>query len=180
MASLTNLLGEEFDSSTYKDMQDVQPVPPGEYTAIITESDIKDNSDGRGKHIKMIYEIQAPESYKGRKVFDNINMTHDDMNSDPKKEEMVRIGRERFATLTRAIFGDNRKVQDTSELHMRAVNLTVSIKPAQGQWGPANNIKKFAPAGAVAPIAAVPHGGPVAQQSTAPVVEASAAPPWEQ
>ena len=111
-------------------------LPAGWYTASITETDVKDTKDGRGKYIKVRYDITGP-THQGRVVFGNLNIQN-------PSSEAERIGRQQFGDLLRAI-GITR-IRDTDELLGGHVQIKVGIKEDKtGQYEPQNDIRGFKP-----------------------------------
>ena len=142
-------------------------LPAGWYTASITETDVKDTKDGRGKYIKVRYDITGP-THQGRVVFGNLNIQN-------PSSEAERIGRQQFGDLLRSLGMD--RIQDTDQLVGGNVQVKVGIrKDKTGQYEDQNDIRGFK---------APESGGTIIQQApkmtktaTAPAVKA-ATPPWK-
>ena len=142
-------------------------LPAGWYTASITETDVKDTKDGRGKYIKVRYDITGP-THQGRVVFGNLNIQN-------PSSEAERIGRQQFGDLLRSLGMD--RIQDTDQLVGGALQVKVGIrKDKTGQYEDQNDIRGFK---------APESGGTIIQQApkmtktaTAPAVKA-ATPPWK-
>lgn len=148
----------DFDA-TQIDTTSHDPVQPGTYEAVITESEIRPCRSGAGRGINLTFEILS-EPAKGRKVWSWINYIH-------PKQEAQRIGQEELARLCRAVGVG--KLGDTVQLHNIPVMITVAID----KDNPTRNvIKKVAPKASVAaPAASVPP----AAQAAAPVAGSA---PW--
>lgn len=141
-------------------------LPAGWYTASITETDVKDTKDGRGKYIKVRYDITGP-THQGRVVFGNLNIQN-------PSSEAERIGRQQFGDLLRSLGMD--RIQDTDQLVGGALQVKVGVrKDKTGQYEDQNDIRGFKAL----------EGGTILQQTpkaakpaTAPAVKA-ATPPWK-
>jgi hypothetical protein len=142
-------------------------IPAGWYTATITETDVKDTKDGRGKYVKIRCDVTGP-THQGRVVFGNLNIQN-------PSAEAERIGRQQFGDLLRSLGMD--RIQDTDQLVGGNVQVKVGIrKDKTGQYEDQNDIRGFK---------ALESGGTIIQQApkaakpaTAPAVKA-ATPPWK-
>ena len=142
-------------------------LPAGWYTATITETDVKDTKDGRGKYIKVRYDITGP-THQGRVVFGNLNIQN-------PSSEAERIGRQQFGDLLRSLGMD--RIQDTDQLVGGALQVKVGVrKDKTGQYEDQNDIRGFKAleGGTILPQA--PKATKPAT-ATAPAVKA-ATPPW--
>lgn len=154
-------LGETFSAAELQPSQSYDLLPPGWYTAIITEAELKPTKSGTGEYIKVRYDITGP-SGQGRVVFGNFNIK----NQNPKAEE---IGRQQLGDLMRAL--GLSAVHDTDQLINGHLSIKVDIRPASGEYNAQNEVKGWksntaslppqpgkpdAPAGAVATKASPP------------------------
>ena len=143
-------------------------LPAGWYTASITETDVKDTKDGRGKYIKVRYDITGP-THQGRVVFGNLNIQN-------PSSEAERIGRQQFGDLLRSLGMD--RIQDTDQLVGGALQVKVAVrKDKTGQYEDQNDIRGFKAleGGTILPQALKATKPATA---TAPAVKA-ATPPWK-
>lgn len=147
-----------FDA-TQIDTTSHDPVQPGTYEAVITESETRPCRNGQGLGINLTFEILS-DPMKGRKVWNWINYLH-------PKPETQRIGQEELARLCKAL--GIARLGDTTEMHNIPLMITVGLDKDD----PSRNvIKKVAPKASVAvPVASVP---PTAQ-TAAP---AAGSAPW--
>lgn len=114
-----NIAGLNFNASEEEEFYgEYEPLPNGEYLAIISDSEIKETKSGEGGYIKLTFEVQDPISDKGRKVFTNLNIYN-------KSQDAVKIARAELAAICRAIGVSN--PQDTKELHDIPVVIKVKI-----------------------------------------------------
>lgn len=159
-------LGTTFDTNTLPQSTggNFDPLPPGWYTATITQAELKDTKSGSGQYIKVRYDVTGP-THQGRVVFGNINIR----NQNPKAEE---IGQQQLGDLMRSI-GLSR-VTDTDELLNHSVSIKLKIREQEG-YEPTNDVSGFKAAGGGSAAPAAPFGGTA---TPAQAASASAAPPW--
>lgn len=124
-----------FDATKVEPMNDFSPIPTGEYTAVITASDMKDTKSGSGKYLQLTYQIVDGE-YKNRLIFENINL----INSN---EVAVQIAQKTLSSICHAVGVLHPK--DSNELHDRPLTIKVGIRPASGEYGEQNIIKARGP-----------------------------------
>ncbi len=65
-------------------------LPPGDYQAVITDSELKPTKNGGGQYLELVLQVQEGP-YKGRKVWDRLNL----FNSN---QTAVVIAKQRLAT----------------------------------------------------------------------------------
>jgi hypothetical protein len=129
-----------FDAATVEPADnDFTPLPVGDYKVVVSSSEIKEtNSNPGNKYIKFTFDV-IDGKYKGRKVFENMNLWRAG-NSDKDKTTM-RIAQQNLSALCRAI--GSMKISDTSELHNKPLCITLKITPASGNYGEGNGITKY-------------------------------------
>lgn len=153
-----------FDANTVKPRTGFDPVPNGDYRAMIVESAVKDTKDKQGKYIQLNWQILDGD-YKGKIVFDRLNVQN-------PSETAQKIGQEQLSAVCHAT--GVLKLSSTAQLHNIPVMIKVRVKEEKG-YDPQNEVKKYtAIGGTTAPAAAVP----AAPTSTA--APAAAAPAWAQ
>ena len=150
----------DFDASTVAPQASTSPIPAGTYLAQVIESDIKDLASGNGKGMKLTFEI-IDGQYKGRRIWENLNIQH-------TNEDSQRIAQSQLSALCHAV--GVIKLRDTAALHMKPVNIKVTVREAEGKYQASNNVKGYESAGPVAPTQA-------AEAPSAPA-PASRAPAW--
>jgi len=150
----------DFDASTVAPQTSTSPIPAGTYLAQVIESDIKDLASGNGKGMKLTFEI-IDGQYKGRRIWENLNIQH-------TNEDSQRIAQSQLSALCHAV--GVIKLRDTAALHMKPVNIKVTVREAEGKYQASNNVKGYESAGPVAPTQA-------AEAPSAPA-PASKAPAW--
>jgi hypothetical protein len=110
-------VADDFDARE-EDLKDgFEPLPDGEYKAIITNSDLKMTKKGDGDYYKFEYEI-IDGAFKGRKVWQMLTRNN-------PSEKATLIGRKQFAGLKLAL--DKPVIKDTVELHNRPLMIKVKV-----------------------------------------------------
>lgn len=132
MTDLTQYnLSEVDDEKTY------ELIPAGKYVAVLASFEERNTLDDKGETEKqgILCKYQLlEEPHKGRIVFDYINTIHpNDLTQD--------IGRKRLKALMNAA---NPEAKTMMQLLDKAVNLTVGIRPAQGEYQAKNDVKGIA------------------------------------
>lgn len=136
-----------------------EPLPAGEYTMQIVNSDMRQNKNGSGEHLWLEFSILGP-TQKGRKFWDRLNLIHD-------SAKTVEIANRQLSAICHAV--GVLAPKDSTELHDRP--LRVKIKVSEGRDGSLQNSATY-----LAAADAVPH----VAQATAPAPSASGgAKPWE-
>lgn len=151
-----------FNTEEVPESQDYTPLPPGDYPATITASEMKGNAAGTGSYLKMEFTIQG-DIYSGRKLFANLNL-------DNPSQQAVEIARGELRNITIAC--GKKVIQDSEELHNIPLMLTVGQEKRKDNGELTNKIRKYLPYGGVK-LAAVP---PPAKAAVAKPPAAS--PPW--
>lgn len=159
-------LSETFDASTLPQGNSgtYDPLPPGWYTATITQADLRPTKDMTGEYIRVRYDITGP-THQGRVVFGNLNIK----NASAKAEE---IGRQQLGEVMRAIGVP--RVTDTDQLIGGVLSIKLDIRPATEKYDAQNEVRGFRTLTGSAQASA-PYQPPPCAQQAAP---AKAAPPW--
>ena len=150
---------------TLKDAQEspsFDPVPPGEYTAVVKSAEMKDTKAGDGKYIKLRLDITGP-THTGRVLFSNVTVKN-------KTAQAETIGRGQLA----AILASSGLAQFDHSDQMIGVNVAVDvIIKDDPTYGRGNEVKRFKPL-ANMPKAAVATSAPASAAKAGP----GAAPFW--
>jgi len=150
-----------FDASQVAPQESFSPIPAGNYTAQVIESEIKPTKSGTGQMLTLRWQVLDGE-YKNRIVFDRINI----VNQNPTAEQ---IGQRQLSAVCHA--AGVLKLQDTAQLHNKPIKIKVKIRQ-DAQYGDSNEVSGYdAVTGGVA--TAIPT-----QQASAPASNA-ATPPWQ-
>lgn len=115
-----------FDASTVDPDAGFEPIPDGEYVAIITESEMKPTSKGTGQYLQVKMEI-VDGQHKGRTLFDRFNLQN-------PSEQAVNIAMRQFSALCHAV--NVLRVQDSCQLHNIPFIAKVKCKKRtdNGEW----------------------------------------------
>tara|TARA_R110000824_G_scaffold118020_1_gene270158 strand:- start:716 stop:1216 length:501 start_codon:yes stop_codon:yes gene_type:complete len=146
-----------------------QPVPNGNYVALITDSEIKTTKRGDGRYLQLVWEITKGE-HKGRMIWDRLNVE----NPNPTA---VKIAQQDLAAICTAMGKGG--IDDSDELHYKEITIAVQVSPASNGHDASNEIKGYsAPAGAAPVAPAAP--APAAQEAFVDDIPGGApAKPWE-
>jgi hypothetical protein len=120
------------------DANKVEPsgiIQAGEYDAVITSSEWKATKDGGGKYLYLELQILSGPA-QNRKLFDRLNLVNANATA-------VQIAKGTLSAICRAV--GVMTPNDSSELHNRPLRVTVTVREAQGEYGPQNEIKAYKP-----------------------------------
>ncbi len=150
-----------FDATQHDPTQSYDPIPAGKYRAMVVDSEVKPTKAGTGHLLKLTWEVLEGE-YKGRKVFDNVNI-------DNPNPQAVEIAQKQLSAICRAC--GRLQISDSAEIHDIPCVIKVAVRPASGDYDAQNTIKAVEPVGAASAAA---HAAPAA--ASAPVGQKKA--PW--
>lgn len=112
------------------------PIPAGVYTAMITESEMKDTKANDGsKYLRLTVVIQGGE-YGGRKVFVNMNLLN-------KSEKAKAIAQAELKKLCNAVGLSS--VSNSTQLHNKRFNVKLSVKAPEGNYKASNEVEDYLP-----------------------------------
>lgn len=109
------------------------PMPAGDYTLEIVESDYTANNAGNGMVLKLKTQVVGGE-YDGRPFFINLSLEHE-------KPNVQEIAQRDFAALRRAVGVLN--PEDTEELHFKSFPVKIGIKKRKDNGEMENNVKEY-------------------------------------
>lgn len=127
MASLTDL-----DLKNTQAGGSFEPIPAGEYPAILVHSEKKPTKDGTGARLELKFQILNGQ-YQNRTLFDGLNIIN-------KSSQAQQIGRGQLKALCLACGVPD--PNDSAELHNRPLNIRVAIGKDQN-GNPRNEIKGY-------------------------------------
>jgi ribosomal protein S28E/S33 len=172
-------LGETFDATSVEPAQPRDNLPPGNYTAQVIESVMKETAKG-GTMLQLTLEIIDGPS-KGRRVWDNLNIK----NPNPTAQEIA------LRTLSAICLAIGKQhISDSEEIHFLPMTITVAVEvdnrdkelPPDEQRR-RNVVKGYAAARGDAPVAKAPSSftsrqapPPSTPRPAAPA--AGGVPPW--
>ena len=156
-----------FDSTTVES-GDFEPIPVGEYRAMITASEMKDTAAGRGdKRLELRFEI-VDGKHKGRLLFENLNLIR--VGKTDKDATTIKIAQQRLKMICEAV--GKTHIKDSAELHNKPMLINVVIEAGSGTYKDRNAIKTYKALGPIAaPAAPV---APPSEDTPAGVM------PWEE
>lgn len=137
----------QFDATHIDPTPRFDPLPAGDYAAIITESETRTTKDGSGQYLQIKIEVQGGE-FAGRVLFDRLNL----WNNNRQAQE---IAQRSLSQICHAV--GVMQVNDSQELHHKPLIATVKVRPARDNYEASNEIKGYKAAAGI----------PVAQQSFA-------------
>lgn len=160
-----------FDANDVEPMGVLEVLPIGEYTVVISETDMKEASTGKGQYLQLVFSVIDGE-YKGRKIFDRLNI----VNESTTAQEIAQRG---LSSICRAV-----KVmhpQDSDELKDIPLIVVVGIRPAKGEYQASNVVKgyKNADGSNVEKIVGGTIPEKVPEKKSVPAVPAAKKKPWE-
>lgn len=122
-----------FDANEVEPMGDFQPMPAGEYTAEIIDTEKKPTSKGTGHYLEVTFEVKGGD-FDGRKLKSFLNI-------DNPNDIAVRIARSELSSICRAVRVMVPK--DTQELHH--IPLVIRVNQEENHKGTVvNAIKGYA------------------------------------
>ena len=130
-----------FDSTDVDISDTYEPIPAGQYTMAVTESDVRETSNNpNNKFLKLTFDILEGE-FKGRKIFENLNLWRD--GSKSTDAVTLKIANENLAKLCRAlgVIG----VGDSTELHNKPVGVSIKVEPEKNGYPASNSVIGYDP-----------------------------------
>jgi len=131
-----------FDANEVEPSNDFEPIPKGEYLAMMIDSEKKTTRSGDGEYLQCTWEI-VDESYKGRRMWDRLNLWN-------KNDTAAKIARGTLSAICRAV--GVMRPKDSSELHGKPCRIKVVIEERNDKPGVMKNeIKGYVATGATTP-----------------------------
>jgi hypothetical protein len=145
-----------FDANQVRPSSDLEPVPAGQYLAVITESEMRPTRAGTGHYLQLTFEI-LDDPHKGRKLWSRLNL-------DNPNATAVAIAKSELSAICRAV--GVMRPGDSTELHDLPLVIHVQCRQRPDTGRVTNEIKGYSPKAAPA--------APPAGKAAAP-----SAPPWK-
>ncbi len=123
-----------FDANNVEPVPGFDPIPAGQYMAMIVASEEKTSSKGN-KFLSLEFEVLEGQ-YKGRKLWTNLNLTH-------PNPETVKFARAELASICKAV--GVLKPQDSVQLHNLPMLITVKCVNRKDTGELQNRIKGYVP-----------------------------------
>jgi hypothetical protein len=130
-----------FDSNTVEPAGSFEPLPLGEYTVIISSTEIKPTSkdkdkpesEQKNKYLLLTYDV-IDGQYKGRVLFDRLNIK----NETDKAQEIAQRSLSAICRCVGIIHPT-----DTDQLKGIPFIIKVGIRKGDEKFGPTNDIKEY-------------------------------------
>ncbi len=122
-----------FDSEKIEPMGSFDPLPIGDYTVIISATEIKDTKTGKGQYLQLVYDVVEGE-YQSRKLFDRLNIRNENVTAQE-------IAQRALSSICRSVGVIHPK--DTDELKNIPFVVKVGIRAASGEYQASNVIKEY-------------------------------------
>ena len=148
-----------FDASKIELTNNYELLEDGTYTAIIADSEWKENRAKTGGYLNLKLEI-IEGKYKGRVIFDMLNL----QNQNPKA---VEIAEQTLARICNAV--GKTQVNESSDLYNIPLSIKIGTTPAQNGYEASNKIKNYASL----------KDGTVSTPTPKEVETKSSTPPWK-
>ena len=150
--------------------REFEPLPPGDYPAVITASERKTSkSNSENSFIEVQVLIEKPDG-STRKVIDRVNL----FNTNPTTVQMAKKQLEEMVLATAPGRSGNpnpNAIQNTEQLHNIPFMAKVGVKKGDDKYGPSNEIVKYMP---------IDHSNNTYSQPTnQPTQAQSVKPAWE-
>lgn len=129
MASLAG-----FDASAVEPQSAFEPIPAGEYLALISESEMKLTKNGSGQYLQFTFVILDNGPYSGRKLWARLNL----QNRNRTAEE---IAQRELSAICRAV--RVLRPQDSAELHNIPLAIVVGMERNKDTNELTNRIKGY-------------------------------------
>lgn len=162
----------QFNPNVVPPSEDMAPIPAGEYTAIIVDSQCRKTKNNDGHFLELTYQV-IDGQYKNRKVWARFNF--DNQNADA-----VRIGMEQLSAVCHACgnLSEFNPYNGAQHLHNIAHLIRVVFVPAKPPARPndGNDVKGWKKLGGVATAASTGYAQAGNPQQANPAASNAAAP----
>lgn len=163
-------LGQSFDANSVSPDAVFEPLPAGDYLAVIVDSDMKGTKNGAGSYLELVLQV-IEGNYANRQIWDRLTLVH-------PNSKTVEIAQRRLSAICHAV--GMLQITDSAQLHNRPMTVRVKVIN-DAEYGLKNEVTGYKPAGNQPP-----QSSPVAQPQhvqaapqTRPAASApAAAPPW--
>lgn len=128
------MLPDVFNAKDSEKMSGFEPIQVGWVIAEVTKTEIKPTKAKTGKYLTCQFKILEPEQYKGRMVFNLLNLVN-------PNQVAVDIAQKELASLCEACGID--ELEDSVELHGIPLGLKLGIQAASADYPAKNVIKAY-------------------------------------
>ena len=123
-----------FNANQVEPTTEFEPVPPGRYLAMITESEMKPTKSGSGSYLQLTFQVLEGE-YKGRFLWARLNLNN-------ANGTAVQIARSELSAICRAV--GVMTPRDSQELHNLPLQISVRLKKRADTGEMTNEVKGYA------------------------------------
>ena len=123
----------DFNAEEVEPQSDFSPLPVGNYTVVITQSEMKPTKTGNGQYLQLTLQVVEGE-YKNRLIFDRLNIQN-------PNSVAQQIAQKALSSICRAVGVMHPK--DSEELHDKPFSVKIGIRPASGEYGESNIVKGY-------------------------------------
>ena len=123
----------DFNAEEVEPQSDFSPLPVGNYTVVITQSEMKPTKTGNGQYLQLVLQVVEGE-YKNRLIFDRLNIQN-------PNSVAQQIAQKALSSICRAVGVMHPK--DSEELHDKPFSVKIGIRPASGEYGESNIVKGY-------------------------------------
>lgn len=155
-----------FDATQVAPASSSDPIPAGNYAAMITESEIKPLKSGNGTALRLTFQVLEGE-FKNRKVWANLNIQHTNATAQA-------IAQQQLSAICHAV--NVLKISNPAAIHNKPMTIKVKVRPAHDAYDASNDISGYS---AINAASAAPTAATNGTATAAPATPATkAAPPW--
>ena len=141
MTELTTTLVEAFDTAKEEGSPDFEPIPKGQYVAIVTDAKVGPLKSGKGQAVQLTWKIEGGQ-YANRLIFDRVIVAHE-------SAEATKFGRRKLKDIADACSVKGH-ITDLTVLLNKPCSIYVKIEQDDaGEYPPKNRIGRVKP---VAPV----------------------------
>lgn len=141
---MAELPGSEKDYAGEPKPSEFEAMPAGKYLVMVSSSEMKGTKAGDGEYLLLVLDVLEPDEFKGRKVFDRINLVN-------KSAEAVSIGQNHLKKLRIACGVD--RLNDSNQLHGIPVVARLKIRKGDAQYQDSNDVADYSSAAGTAETA---------------------------
>jgi hypothetical protein len=139
-----------FDPSAIEPDRPIEPLPPGPYAVVVTNTSLRETKSGSGTYLEIEMEVVEGD-HKGKRIWDRLNLRN-------PSDTAVEIGMRRLSSICR-ILGLER-LPNSELLHGKTLVATVAHRDRDGRVNV--DVKGYAASKGAAPakrVEAVPAAG---------------------
>ena len=112
----------DFNAEAIEPLSDFSPLPVGNYTVVITQSEMKPTKTGNGQYLQLTLQVVEGE-FKNRLIFDRLNIQN-------PNSVAQQIAQKALSSICRAV--GVMHPRDSEELHDKVFQVKLGIRPASG------------------------------------------------